>query len=248
MSGRLQTGFSSPITASVSGIAENLKEVQNRIAAAAVRCRREPSSIQLVCVSKMQPATAVREAFEAGARVFGENYAQELRDKAAELSDLSISWHFIGHLQKNKAKYVAPIAACVETVDSREIAEALSRRAPGTMRCMIEVNVAGELSKSGISPDDAPGLARSVAAIENAELLGFMTIPPYDEDPEKGRLFFRRLKEVRDAAAKELGIELPGLSMGMSHDLEVAIEEGATIVRVGTAIFGERDATRPASG
>jgi len=224
-------------------IAGNLKEVERRIAAAAIRCKRDPSSIRLLCVSKTHPAGAIRAAYEAGARLFGENYAQELRDKASELSDLSISWHFIGHLQKNKAKYVAPVAACVETVDSVEIAEALSRRTPGKMRCMIEVNVAGELSKSGVPPENATQLARSVAAIEDVELMGFMTIPPYDEDPEKGRPFFRRLKAIRDDAAKKLGTRLPELSMGMSHDLEVAIEEGATIVRVGTAIFGEREKT-----
>jgi PLP dependent protein len=226
----------------MSKIRQNLESVRNRIASAAARCSRAPASIALVAVSKTQSTQAIREAFEAGQRLFGENYAQELRDKAEELKALPIAWHFIGHLQRNKAKYVAPVAACVETVDSVELAQALAGRAPGKLRLLIEVNVGGEASKSGVAPEEVAELARGITAIGTLELAGLMIIPPYDPDPEKGRPYFRKLRLLRDRLVPELGADcLRELSMGMSHDLEVAIEEGATIVRIGTAIFGGRE-------
>lgn len=223
-------------------IAANLKEVRNRIAAAAARSGRDPAAIRLVAVSKTAPAEAVREAFEAGQTAFGENYAQEMAAKAAALSDLPIEWHFIGHLQKNKAKVVAPIAAWVESVDSIELAEAMGRRATKTIPCLIEVNVGGEASKSGVAPEGVAGLARGIMALPRLSLEGLMVIPPFDPDPEQSKPYFRKLRAMLDALNEELNPERPlhVLSMGMSHDFEVAIEEGATIVRIGTAIFGPR--------
>lgn len=226
----------------MSTIADNIASIKERIAAAATRCGRDPASITLVAVSKAKPAAMIREAFEAGQRVFGENYAQELSQKAKELADLSIEWHFIGHLQKNKAKLVAPIATCVETVDSVEIAEALDRRAAQRLKCLIEVNLGDETSKSGVAPAGLEALARKMLSFKNTGLLGLMAIPPYDPDPEKSRSYFRRIKGLLDVLNDTLRPQTPlrAVSMGMSHDFEVAIEEGATIVRVGTAIFGER--------
>jgi len=212
------------------------------MAAAAERSGRSPESIILVAVSKLKPAILIRKAFEAGQRVFGENYAQEMRDKAKELEDLDIDWHFIGHLQKNKAKYVAPAVSLVETVDSVELAEVLDRRATGPLNCLIEINVGGELSKAGTDENNFIEVAKHIESLSNLKLRGLMTIPPYDPDPEKSRPYFRKLRELLCRMNDELEPSEPfsELSMGMSHDFEVAIEEGATIVRVGTAIFGER--------
>lgn len=226
----------------MSTISENLRAVRERISKAAQRSGRDPASIKLVAVSKTKPSSMILEAFEAGQRAFGENYAQELRDKAKELADLAIEWHYIGSLQRNKAKYVAPIAAMMESIDSAELAEALSSRAQRPLPCLIEVNVAGEGSKSGVAPEDALGLAQRIIAMPNLKLRGVMSIPPIVEDPEASRPYFRRLRSVLDELNSALALPVPltELSMGMSNDFEVAIEEGATIVRVGTAVFGGR--------
>jgi pyridoxal phosphate enzyme (YggS family) len=226
----------------MSSIETNINAVKDRVEAAAIRASRDPDEITLVAVSKLKPASLIREAYDAGHRVFGENYAQELRDKAKELGDLDIRWHFIGGLQRNKAKYVATIASMMETVDSKELAEALDRRAEGRLACLIEVNVAGEESKSGVAPEEVPGLARHILSLPNLDLRGLMAIPPIEEEPEYSRPYFRRLRESLNKVNDSLKLNEPlaELSMGMSHDFEVAIEEGATIVRVGTAIFGER--------
>lgn len=223
-------------------ISDNLATVKWRISAVAERCGRAPDSIRLIAVSKGKPASAIREAFEAGQRAFGENYAQEMAVKAQELADLSIEWHFIGHLQRNKAKLVTPIAACVETVDSIELARALDSRAGRAIKCLAEVNIGGEETKSGVNEAEVILLARQISEMKILELMGLMAMPPYDPDPEKSRPYFKKLAELLARLNEELKLESPlrGLSMGMSHDLEVAIEEGATIVRVGTAIFGER--------
>lgn len=221
-------------------IAHNLELVKARIDAAAKRGNRDPDSILLVAVSKTKPAPAIREAYAAGQRTFGENYAQELRDKAEELKGLDISWHFIGHLQKNKVKYVAPVASFVETVDSIELAETISNRATKTISCLIEINIGAEDSKSGTSPDNVLSLAEGISKLPNLSLKGLMIIPPFDSDPEKSRPYFKKAKELFDKINEQLATPLTELSMGMSHDLEVAIEEGATIIRVGTAIFGGR--------
>ena len=222
-------------------IADNIKRVQERIARAAARSGREPGEITLVAVSKLKPAAAIQEAYAHGVRVFGENYAQDLKSKAAELSDLDIEWHFIGHLQRNKAKIVAPLVSCVQTVDVIELADALSRRAPKTIPCLIEVNIGQEASKTGVLPDAIPPLVEHILKLEKLELRGLMIIPPYDPDPERSRPYFQKLRHVLEELNQAIGpARLRDLSMGMSHDFEVAIEEGATIIRVGTAIFGER--------
>jgi pyridoxal phosphate enzyme (YggS family) len=218
-------------------IRENLEAVRRRVAAAAVRAGRSPDAVELVAVSKTQPAAAIREAFDAGQRLFGENYAQELRDKAEQLADLEgLRFHFIGRLQRNKAKYVAPVAAMMESLDGLELARELDRRAAAAGRVLpvlLEVNL-GEEQKGGV---DAAGLAALAAAVRGLGALrleGLMCIPPPEDDPERSRPHFRRVREL----AGELGLGV--LSMGMSTDFEVAIEEGATQVRVGTAIFGAR--------
>ena len=222
--------------AAVSTIAERLARVRAGI----------PPTVRLVAVSKTQPAEAVREAYAAGQRDFGENYAQEWRDKAAALAGLDrLVWHFIGSLQTNKVKYVvgraedaagSPRAEWIHTVDRPSLAEELSRRSQrrgAVTRVLLEVNVAGEASKSGCSPSEIPRLAEAVARLPAIELRGLMCIPPAEGDP---RPHFAALRALRDG----LGMSLPDLSMGMSGDYPAAIEEGSTIVRVGTAIFGAR--------
>jgi len=216
-------------------IAARLSEVRARIAAACAKAGRDPAGVTLIAVSKLQPPEAIREAWAAGQRDFGENYAQELRDKMKALADLpAIRWHAIGHLQTNKVKYVAG-KALVHTIDRADLARELVRRGGGSAACLVEVNVADEPQKSGVSPSALHVLLGELRAIEGLEVRGLMCIPPEADDPEEARRWFRALRELRDR-------HLPGgaLSMGMSHDFEVAIEEGATFVRVGTAIFGPR--------
>jgi pyridoxal phosphate enzyme (YggS family) len=211
----------------VSSIAERLAELRAAL----------PAGVTLIAVSKTQPAEAIREAYAAGQRDFGENYAQEWRAKADALADLpDLRWHFIGGLQTNKVKYLAGRVACVHTVDRLELARELSRRfaAKGaTARVFLEVNVGGEASKEGCAPAQLPDLAREVAALPAVEVVGLMCIPPAEGDP---RPHFRTLRGLRDA------LGLRELSMGMSGDWRVAVEEGATLVRIGTAIFGARPA------
>jgi len=214
------------------GIAENLARVQERIGAACSRAGREADTVELVAVSKGQPIEAVLLAFAAGQTAFGENYAQELHEKADALTEAD--WHFIGALQTNKAKIVVGHAALVHTCDRLALAQELSKRASGknlTQRILLEVNVGREPQKGGALPEDLEGLCAAVRELEALRCEGLMCIPPAGEDP---RPHFRSLRELRD----RLGLR--ELSMGMSADFEVAIEEGATIVRVGTAIFGER--------
>jgi pyridoxal phosphate enzyme (YggS family) len=221
-------------------VAKNLEGIRERIASAAKRVNRDPAEVTLVAVSKVHPPEAIRTAHAAGQRVFGENYVQELLAKATALEDLDdLSFHFIGHLQRNKAKDVARLNVVVETVDSARLADALAKRAEAAGRrlsVMVQVNVGGEAQKSGCAPDEVASLVKAVRGHEPLELLGLMTIPPLTEEAEQSRPFFAALRALRDAHAPGLA-----LSMGMSHDFEVAIEEGATHVRVGTAIFGPRD-------
>jgi PLP dependent protein len=213
----------------VSAIGERLAAVRARV----------PPRVTLVAVSKTQPPEAIREAYAAGQRDFGENYAQEWRDKAAALSDLrDLTWHFIGALQTNKVKYLAGQVAWVHTVDRLALAEEISRRSAArgtTTRVLVEVNVAGEASKSGCAPADVAPLAAAVSRLPGLALRGLMCIPPAEGDP---RPRFAALRALRDG----LGLDLPELSMGMSGDYEAAIAEGSTMVRVGTAIFGARPA------
>lgn len=226
----------------MSAIAKRLAEVRERIARAAESADRDPETVRLVAVSKLHPAEAIREAYEAGQRDFGENYAQELVHKAEALADLpGIRWHMIGHLQSNKARIVAPHAAMVHTIDSPKLASELGRRASAlgrTLEVLVEVNVASDPNKSGCHPDDLEPILDAIAAQPGLRARGLMTIPPFTEDPEGARPFFASLRELRDAHGGTA--RLPDLSMGMTHDVEVAIREGASLVRVGTAIFGER--------
>jgi pyridoxal phosphate enzyme (YggS family) len=216
-------------------IGENLAAVRARIEAACARAQRSPAEVTLLAVSKLQPASMIREAYEAGHRAFGENYAQELRDKAEELAALQIEWHAIGPLQTNKAKYVAKVATAFHALDRAEIAEALGKKRASPLDCYLEINIAGEGSKSGVAPEAAASLLAAVSKIENIRVVGLMCMPPMEE-PEQARPHFRALREL----GRKLG--LPGLSMGTTDDFEIAIEEGATIVRVGRSIFGSRPA------
>jgi len=226
----------------VTGLADNIAAVRERMARAVAGAGRSPESVRLVAVAKRHPASAVREAHALGLRAFGENYAQELVAKAAEIGPLpSIEWHMIGHLQTNKARHVAPVIAMVHTLDSAHVAAELGKRAAKlgrTIGALIEVNVAADSAKSGCVPDELPAIIDAVRATQSLALRGLMTMPPYSDDAEASRPFFARLRELQ---ARHGGPSvLPELSMGMSHDLEAAIAEGATIVRIGTAIFGER--------
>lgn len=227
-------------------IAANLQAVRARIAAACVAAGRPVEAVRLLAVSKTWPAASVREAVAAGQRAFGENYVQEAIDKKAELAGLNpdpgLEWHFIGPLQSNKTRPVAENFAWVHSVDRLKIAERLSaQRPPGMapLQICLQVNVSGEASKSGCSPAEVPALAQAVATLPRLGLRGLMAIPEPDDDPARQREQFAALRRLRDA----LGMRLDTLSMGMSHDLEAAIMEGATIVRVGTAIFGQRNYT-----
>lgn len=224
----------------MSAVAEGLARVQERIAQAARAASRDPSSVRLVAVSKTKPAEAIREAYAAGQRDFGENYAQELVEKAAALADLpELRWHFIGHLQSNKAKLVAPRAHVVHTIDAASLARELSKRRPeasGVLDVLVEVNVGGEEQKHGVAPADVGPLLDQVSATPGLALRGLMTMPPHD--PDAARRAFEDLVRLRDRSGG--AARLPELSMGMSEDLEIAVACGATLVRVGTAIFGGR--------
>jgi len=220
-------------------IAANLAEVRARIAAAARAAGRPPESVRLLAVSKKMPADDVRAAIAAGQRAFGENYAQELRDKSALLGADSTppEWHFIGPLQTNKVKYVAGKVALLHTVGSSALLDAIEARG-AAQACLVQVNVAGEASKSGLAPADLPALLDRFAALKHARCEGLMLIPPRGD----ARPHFAALRALRDreAAIARPNVDLRELSMGMTEDLEVAVAEGATIVRVGTAIFGPR--------
>jgi pyridoxal phosphate enzyme (YggS family) len=232
-----------------TSIRENLLRVQERILAAARRAGRRGEEITLIGVSKTHPAETIREAFEAGMRHFGENRVQEWEGKQPGLQDLNAKWHLIGHLQSNKATRAAKLFHSVDSADDFALAQRLDRariesNGPGKLRVLIEVHIAKEEAKSGAGVEELPVLAEKVAGLPMLELAGLMCIPPFAENVEEVRQYFRRLRELRDDLAKRLGRALPVLSMGMSHDFEVAIEEGATEVRVGTALFGTRGAVK----
>jgi PLP dependent protein len=228
-----------------SHVARHLDEVRQRIAKAAAEASRDASSVALLAVSKTFPAADVRAAFNAGQRAFGENYVQEAVAKIAELADLrtEIEWHFIGPLQSNKTKVVAENFDWVHSVDRLKIAERLNEQRPDDMPLLnvcLQINVSGEESKSGVAPDDALTLARQIAALPKLSLRGLMAIPEPAGTLDEQRAPHRRLRELMDTLRAD-GLELDMLSMGMSADLEAAILEGATMVRIGTAIFGARD-------
>jgi len=224
-------------------IAERWREVSARVAAACERAGRAAGEVTIVAVSKTHPAEAIRAAAAAGATEFGENYAQELATKAAELAAGSppLRWHFIGRLQRNKARLVAGRVALIHAVDSVELADEIARRAGGAIQpILLAVNLGGEASKGGVTAEAAPAIARALAGVAGTSLDGLMTMPPPADDPEASRPAFAALGALRDRLADQLGRPLPVLSMGMSHDFEVAIACGATHVRIGTAIFGSR--------
>jgi len=229
-------------------IPHNIARIRERIEAAAGRAGRTASDILLMAVTKTHPPERIREAHAAGLRLFGENRVQEFAGKAAALAGLAdVEWRMIGHLQSNKAGKAVELFHAVDSVDSVKLAERLdlaARNQNKRLPVLVEVNVGGEAQKSGLAPDsrELDELLLAAARLEALQFRGLMTVPPYTEDPEAARPFFRRLREVRDRMAERKlpAVSLHELSMGMSHDFEVAIEEGSTCVRVGTAIFGER--------
>ena len=229
-------------------IEDNLALVHRKIAEAAARSGRNGGDVTLVAVSKTKPEEDILALYRAGHRDFGENYIQELRTKHDDLPE-DIRWHMIGHLQRNKVKYIAPYVYMIHSVDSLALAETIEKEAAKHDRVipiLIEVNVAGEDTKFGVAPEEAEALVRAISRLPHVEVRGFMTSAPYVEDPEEDRIFFKRLHHLSvDTAEKNIdNVKVDVLSMGMSNDYEVAIEEGSTMVRVGTAIFGERDYTK----
>ncbi len=229
-------------------ISENIDFVRERIASAAARAGRDPDAITLMAVTKTFPPQRIREAYEAGLRMFGENRVQEFAGKLDALRDLpAAEWHLIGHLQSNKATKAAEMFDAVDSVDSVRLAErlhAVAEQLGKTLPVLIEINVGGEEAKSGVAPnsEELERILLGAARWKNLPIRGLMTVPPYADDPERARPFFRRLRAIHEEiVARHLpGVSMDVLSMGMSHDFEVAIEEGSTCVRVGTAIFGER--------
>ncbi|MCP4374502.1 MAG: YggS family pyridoxal phosphate-dependent enzyme [Deltaproteobacteria bacterium] len=218
----------------------------HRIKQVAVSSGRNPETVRLVSVSKTIPAETVKKAIDAGANILGENYIQEARTKFNDLSAYPVSWHFIGHLQTNKAKYAVRIFDLIHSVDSFKLALELDKQAGKTGKIqdiLIQVNVAGESSKSGASVQNTLNLVKEISILDNLAIKGLMTMPPFFNVPEKVRPFFKDLRNLRDSIRKEeiQNVVMDELSMGMTGDFEAAIEEGATLVRIGTAIFGERN-------
>jgi pyridoxal phosphate enzyme (YggS family) len=227
-------------------IATNLREVRDGISAAAVAAGRDPAAVRLVAVSKTWPAGDVAEAAAAGQRIFGENKAQELLAKVPE-SPAGLEWHLVGHLQGNKVRKVLPVCALIHSVDSLDLARDVSRIAGElglVARILLQVNVASDEAKFGFPVPVVEREFEAIASLPRLEIRGLMTVPPYEEDPERVRPHFAALRRLRDALEQARGVALPELSMGMSHDFAVAVAEGATLVRVGTAIFGRRDYAR----
>jgi len=225
----------------IEGIQERLAAVRRRIETAAARSGRPSSAVTLVAVSKTMSAAAIREAVSAGVKILGENRVQEAREKIEALPGAA-EWHLIGHLQTNKAKLAVGLFDCIHSLDSVRLAQELGRHAEEAgrrLRCLVEVNVGEEAQKSGVDAAEVRPLLEAARRLPQLSVQGLMTIPPFLPDPESARPFFRRLRDLRDRLESE-GWTLPDLSMGMSHDCEVAIEEGATLVRIGTAIFGSR--------
>jgi len=229
-------------------LAANLERVREQIARAATKIGRDVDEIELVAISKTHPAERVREAHEAGQSLFGESRVQEARVKIPELPS-AIHWHFVGHLQKNKIRHALPLFEMIHSVDSLVLAQEINRIAEeeGLHPCvLLEVNVAGEGSKFGFKPETLRAEMELLLALPRLTIEGLMTIPPLAEEAEASRKFFVQLRDLRDALEKQFDVTLPHLSMGMTNDFPVAVEEGATLVRVGTAIFGER--MRPKRG
>jgi len=226
-------------------IRENLAEVRSNIAKACEKVGREPSEVTLLAVSKTKPIEMIREAMAAGQRAFGENYVQEIEEKYAVLGD-NADWHMIGHLQRNKVKYIIGKVSLIHSVDSLRLAEQIQKEAEKhsvTVRVLLEVNVANEESKWGFTPDETVEAVKAVAAMPNVHVCGLMTSAPITEDAESNRVYFRQLRKLFDdiKAMNIENVDMQVLSMGMTGDYTVAVEEGSTLVRVGTGIFGARD-------
>lgn len=227
-----------------SMISENLVQVRKNIVKACERAGRDPDTVSLIAVSKTKPVAMLREAYDAGCRDFGENKVQEIMDKFPVMSS-EVRWHMIGHLQRNKVKYIVDKAALIHSVDSLRLAEEISREASKRQiraDILLEVNIAGESSKFGVLPQDTENLAREISALPSLQIKGLMTVAPFVENPEDNRQYFARLRQLSvDIGRKNIdNVNMNVLSMGMTGDYMVAVEEGATIVRVGTGIFGER--------
>ena len=225
-------------------IAENLAQVNHRIQSATERAGRAPGSVRLVAVSKNRPAADIVEALQAGQSIFGENYVQELTSKLADLKE-TVGWHFIGHLQSNKVRFIAGQVSLIHSVDRLSLADEISRqwgRLGKICNILIQVNISGESSKSGTTEKGTIQLVKDCSQLPNIKVQGLMTMPPFFDDPEAARPYFAELRGLSQTIAAEriAGVEMRELSMGMSGDFEAAIQEGATLVRVGTAIFGER--------
>ena len=225
-------------------ISSNLTEILEKIKAAALKAGRDPAKVRLVAVSKTKPASMIEEALAVGQTIFGENYVQEFVAKATE-AKLPVEWHFIGHLQSNKVKYIAGLTSLIHSVDRLSLAEEINRQWAKTGRVcdiLIQVNISGEATKSGTTSEEAINLVRQVSILENLRICGLMTMPPFFDNPDGARPYFSGLR----ALSKEIeslhinNVSMKELSMGMSGDFEVAIEEGATLVRIGSAIFGGR--------
>jgi hypothetical protein len=226
----------------VGSIAENLERVREQIAQAAAKAGRAFEDIELVAITKTHPAEKVREAIEAGQTLFGESRVQEARVKIPQLPS-NVRWHFVGHLQKNKIRHALPLFELFHSVDSLALAQEMNRIAADEgmhPRVLLEVNVAGEGSKFGFSPEKLREQMEELLALQRLSILGLMTIPPLADKAEASRRYFVQLRALRDRLQMEFHVDLPQLSMGMTQDFPVAVEEGATLVRVGTAIFGER--------
>lgn len=226
-------------------IESRLKHVKDQISEAAVACGRDPETVKLVAVSKTVPTDRILAAIKAGVTDLGENYIQEAREKIEALREENVSWHFIGHLQSNKAKYAVRLFDLIHSIDSLKLAKELNKRASAlgkVQKILVQVNISGEATKSGIETEQAVRLVRHIAPLENISIQGLMTMPPFFNAPEKVRPYFKALKNLQDLIRDEAiaNVHMTELSMGMSGDFAAAIEEGATLVRVGTAIFGGR--------
>jgi hypothetical protein len=226
-------------------VKERLERIKKRIADAATACGRNPTEVRLVAVSKTMSTDRVDQAIAAGATILGENYIQEAREKVNALYDRPVQWHFIGHLQSNKAKYAVRMFDLIHSVDSLKLAKAIDKEArknDKVQAVLVQVNISREETKSGIEASEAIDLLSQIGKLANIRVSGLMTMPPFFDAPERARPFFRELARLRDriAAANIPGVQMNELSMGMTGDFEVAIEEGATLVRIGTAIFGAR--------
>jgi pyridoxal phosphate enzyme (YggS family) len=224
---------------------QRLEQIEQRIRQAAESSNRDAASVRLVAVSKTIAADIVKEAIEAGVTILGENYVQEAREKFKALVQYPVSWHFIGHLQSNKAKYAVRLFDLIHSVDSLKLAREIDKQAgklDKIQQILVQVNISAEDSKSGISTEEAPGLIAEIGQLKNLAVKGLMTMPPYFYQPQKVQPFFAALRELRDQIKDQSlpNVSLDELSMGMTGDFEVAIKEGATLVRIGTAIFGER--------